>query len=119
MIVFYSGELMNPQAIRAAYPDARFIARASIPVNNEEIATHFAPVIEGTVWGIAVDPGTVVPGEERTATADDGRSLTVALAEPLLGGDPKTVLANAQYWELQPAFVAALKSVIPPGPERE
>ena len=118
-VAFYSGELMSPEAIRAAHPGARFIARASIFAAVEPIAERFAPVIDQTVWGIAVDVGADLRGETILATADDGRSLRVVMAEPLLSGDPVTVLANARYWELPPAFVAALQSVVQPGQDEE
>jgi hypothetical protein len=110
---------MSPEAIRAAYPKARFIARAAVLINGQPVADRFAPVIDQTVWGIAVDIGSDHPGETILATADDGRSLRVVLAEPLLSGDPATVLANARYWELPPAFVAALQSVVLPGQVEE
>jgi hypothetical protein len=118
-VAFYSGELMSPETIRETYPEARFIARASIVADSETVAERFAPVTDRTVWGIAVDVGTEVPGETILATADDGRSIRVVLAEPLLSGDPATVLANARYWELPPAFVAALQSVVQPGQDEE
>jgi hypothetical protein len=110
---------MSPEAIRAAYPGARFIARASVPTDGQAVADRFAPVIDQTVWGIAVDVGTDLPGETILATADDGRSLRAVLAEQLLSGDPVTVLANARYWELPPAFVAELQSVVQPGQVEE
>lgn len=118
-VAFYSGELMSPEAIRAAYPEARFIARASIPANGAAIAKPFDAVVGDQVWGIAVDLGLELGGDEIMATADDGRSLRVVAVEPLLGGDPTTVLANARYWELPPAFVAALQSVVQPGQAEE
>ena len=94
-VAFYSGELMSPEAIRAAYPDALFIARACIPAEGAAIARPFDAVIGDQVWGIAVDLGVE------------------------LGGDPATVLANARYWELPPAFVTALQSVVQPGQDEE
>ena len=118
-VAFYSGELMSPEAIRSVYPEARFIARVSIIADVEPIAERFAPVIDQTVWGIAVDVGADLPGETILATADDDRSIRVVLAEPLLSGDPVTVLANARYWELPPAFVAALQSVVQPGQDED
>jgi hypothetical protein len=110
---------MSPEAIRAAYPLARFIARASISARDGHVPDRFAPVIGDRVWGIAVDVSVELSGEVIAATADDGRSLRVVLAEPLLDGDPVTVLANARYWELPPAFVRSLQSVIQPGQEEE
>lgn len=110
---------MSPEAIRAAHPAARFIARASVAANGLQIPSHFIPVIDDRVWGIAVDLGDEQSGEEFVATADDGRSLRVVLAEPVLGGDAATVLANARYWELPRPFVDALMSVIQPGQDEE
>jgi hypothetical protein len=118
-IAFYSGELMSPEAIRAAYPNARFVARASVPAADAAIAKPFDSVVGDRVWGIAVDLGTELGGDEVMATADDERSLRVVLIEPLLGGDPATVLANARYWELPPAFVRSLRSVVQPGQDEE
>jgi hypothetical protein len=106
---------MSPEAIRAAYPDARFVARASVPVDDAAIAKPFDSVVGDEVWGIAVDLKTELAGDAVMATADDGRSLRVVLIEPLLGGDPATVLANARYWELPPAFVKTLQAVVQPG----
>jgi hypothetical protein len=118
-VAFYSGELMSPEAIRAAYPNARFVARASVPAAGAAIAKPFDSVVGDQVWGIAVDLGTELGGDEVMATADDERSLRVVLIEPLLGGDPATVLANARYWELPPAFVRSLRSVVQPGQDEE
>jgi hypothetical protein len=118
-VAFYSGELMSPEAIRASNPEARFIARAWIPAGGAAISKPFDAVIGDEVWGIAVDLGTELSGDEILATADDGRSLRVVPVEPLLGGDPTTVLANARYWELPPAFVRALQSVVQPGQSEE
>ena len=118
-VAFYSGELMSPEAIRAAYPDARFIARAFVPAAGTSIAKPFDSVVGDQIWGIAVDLNTELGGEEVMATADDGRSVRVVLVEPLLGGDPVAVLANARYWELPPAFVRILQSVVQPGPDEE
>jgi hypothetical protein len=118
-VAFYSGALMSPEAIRAAYPLARFIARASISAKDEDVPERFAPVIGERIWGIAVEVGVELPGDVIAATADDGRSLRVVLAESPLSGDPVTVLANARYWELPPAFVRSLQSVIQPGQDEE
>jgi hypothetical protein len=118
-VAFYSGALMSPEAIRAAYPLARFIARASIPAKDMNVPDRFTPVVGERIWGIAVDVSVDLSGDVIAATADDGRSLRVVLVEPPLSGDPATVLANARYWELPPLFVQALQSVIQPGQEEE
>jgi hypothetical protein len=118
-VAFYSGEMMSPEAIRAAIPGARFIARAAVPAEPGSVPSEFAPIVTDTVWGIAVETGSEIGGEEVTATTDDGRRLRVVLAEPLLSGDPATVLANAQYWELPPAFANAMRAVIAPPQDEE
>ena len=112
-VLFYSGEGMTPEGIRAEHPDALFIARGSVQVDQTQIAEPFAPVVDGIVWGIAVEIGGQRTGDGLTVTLDDGRQLEAVAAEPLLGGDPATVLANARYWESPPAFVDRIKSVVP------
>jgi hypothetical protein len=54
-----------------------------------------------------------------TITLDNGSPITGALAEPLLNGNDKAVLANARYWELPPAYVACLRSVVERGLDEE
>ena len=119
MIAFYSGAAMSPEAIRAADPDARFIARAHVTINRGEAPDHFAAVDGGEIWGIAVE--TSKPGQpaEVELTTDDGRVLHGQLAEPILDGDPTQVLANARYWELPPTYVAALRDIIEHGVDEE
>ena len=118
-IAFYSGEAMSPESIRDAYPDARFIARASVPATSGDVPVPFADAVGDTIWGIAVEVPVDLAGNAITATTDDGRVLRVVLAEPLMSGDPAIVLANARYWELPPAFVNPLRAVVPPGVDEE
>jgi hypothetical protein len=118
-IAFYSGEQMSPEAIRDSWPDARFIARACIPVEAGAVPEPFAGVVADQIWGIAIEVPADLPGDAIPATADDGRSFRVVPAEPLMSGDPETVLANARYWELPPAFVNPLRAVVPPGRDEE
>lgn len=124
--IFLSGATMHPSAILAAWPGARFIARACIEASGGEIDRRFAAALTGgddraAVWGLAVEIPEPVEGEERAATTDDGRSLALILAErPLAGGDPEAVLNAALYWELTPAYTARLREaagVAPPAPE--
>lgn len=112
-VVFYSGEGMTPEGIRAEYPNARFIARGSVQVDAAQIAEPFASVVDGTVWGIAIEIDEERDGQALTVALDDGRQLEAVVAEPLLGGDLAIVLANARYWESPPAFVDRIKSVVP------
>jgi hypothetical protein len=118
-IAFYSGQQMSPEAIRDAYPNARFIARAAVPAGDGQVPEPFAGVVTDMVWGIAVELPANLPGDVITATTDDGRSLSVVLAEPLMSGDAQAVLANARYWELPPAFVNPLRAVVPPGRDED
>ena len=79
----------------------------------------FATAVGSVVWGIAVETGIERGGVQIDATTDDGRHFPVALAEPLLAGDPVQVLANARYWELPPEFVNAISAVVIIGAHEE
>jgi hypothetical protein len=115
VIAFYSGELMRPEAIRASDPNARFLGRARTAINTAEAPDQFANVLNDEVWGIAIETSAPGEGTEIQITLDSGKSLTAVLAEPLLGGDPTQVLANARYWELPPDYVAQLRSIVETG----
>lgn len=127
--LFLSGADMEPIALHAAIPAARFIARAWVEARQAEIAPAFgaavAPSGTGEVWGIVValsSPGGVpasiaAPLAGRTATTDDGRTLAAAIAgDRMLMGDPGATIAAARYWELPPGFVARLRAALPPIP---
>lgn len=114
--VFYSGEAMDPTTVRRADPTARFVARGAVAREGVDLPGRFAGHVGERVWGIAVE--VRADGDGPTAeptldvTLDDGRMLGASLAEPLLAGDPATVLANARYWELPPAYVALLAGAL-------
>ena len=117
---------MLPQAIRAAHPEARFIARAHLIAPEGEIAEAFArPLVDrgetATVWGIAVRVPESVSGFARTVTTDDGREIEVIVpGSQVVTGDPEGVLNAALYWELPPAYTSVLREaagVMPPAPE--
>jgi len=110
---------MSPEAIRAADPDARFIARAHVTINRGEAPDQFAAVDGGAIWGIAVETSLVGQLAVVELTTDDGRVLEGQLAEPILDGDPALILANARYWELPPTYVAALRDIIEQGVDEE
>lgn len=114
-VLFFSGEQMTPEGIRAAYLKATFIARGSVPAGAGQVAEPFAAVIDGAVWGIAVAVDREIDGPALIVTLDDGRQIDAVGAEPLLAGDPATVLANARYWESPPAFVDRIKNAVPIG----
>ena len=125
-VLFYSGAEMLPQTIRAAHPEARFIARAYVIAPEAEIAEAFArPLVDrgetATVWGIAVRVPERVSGPARSATTDEGQEIAVILPESqVVTGDPEAVLNAALYWELPPAYTSLLREaagVAPPAPE--
>ena len=111
--VFYSGEAMEPTAIRQADPTARFVARGAVARAGADLPGRFAGHIGDQVWGIAVEvDGAAAGAPTLDVTLDDGRIVSASLAEPLLAGDPAAVLANARYWELPPAHVALLAGAL-------
>jgi hypothetical protein len=107
MDVFLSGAEMQPERVRAAWPEARFVARARLEPRPVGAAMPAADARYAT-WGIVVDvPDNGVAGEARGAVTDDGRSLTT-LVPPPEDRDPTAVLAAARYWELPPPYVGRL-----------
>lgn len=113
--LFLSGAEMDPTAVRAVYPGARFVARARVNANGLAVAPAFAAHLGAEVWGILVIvPRLSKAGDEaREVVTDDGRtfSATVATAE-LVGGEPMEALAAARYWELPPPYVARLRAAV-------
>jgi hypothetical protein len=114
-IIFLSGAAMDPQAIRASYPAARFLARAQVTAVPGEISPFFGRTLvgrgeSGTIWGVAVETDAAIDGPAKHATTDEGQSLEVVVAEqPLVGGDPEAALNAALYWELPPAYTTLLR----------
>ena len=98
---------MEPERVRAAWPKARFVARARL----QPRPLGAVPPPAGTTyetWGILIEtPGTDVAGEARGAVTDDGRAATTIVPPPD-DVDPAAVLAAAKYWELPPAYVRRL-----------
>lgn len=106
MLLFLQGAEMHPSRIRAAWPDAQFVARAQMsprpqggvfPASNPAYAA----------WGIVIDAPAGVAGEPRQVTTDEGQSVRVVVLAPD-DADPKAVLAAAKYWELPPPYVRRL-----------
>ena len=125
-VIFLSGQAMDPQAIRASYPAARFLARARVNASPGEISSFFSRTLVGrgesaTIWGVAVETDAAVDGPVKHATTDDDQPLDVVVAEqPLAGGDPEAALNAALYWELPPAYTTLLREaagVAPPAAE--
>ena len=112
--LFLCGADMDPTAVRAAYPDARFVARAQIAAEkpgSDEPAE---------VWGILLrvpagsGAGEGEPGGQ--VVTDDGRGFAARLMDggrPT--GEPAAILAWARYWELPPGYVGRLRDAAPPG----
>ncbi len=108
-LIFLTGADMEPTALRAARPEARFVARA-----------HLAGVPEPGAWGILVEAplGADEAGMPlRVVVTDDGRALDAhAVAAP--PADPAEVVAAARYWELPPAYVRSLPGWVDPAEPR-
>lgn len=98
---------MQPGDVLAAWPAARFVARAHLTAQPSGAVA----VPEGSAyetWGILIDaPDAEVVGEQRGVVTDDGRALT-ATVPPANAGDAAAVLAAAKYWELPPPYVERL-----------
>lgn len=109
---FLHGADMEPTAVRAAWPGARFVARACLPPPGE------AP--PAGVWGILIEidapTGPIATNADAAVrvVADDGRAFA-AVAVPPPAADPAAVVAAARYWELPPAYVRALPGWSDPG----
>ncbi len=110
MLLFLSGAEMQPERVRSAWPDARFLARA----RAQQRPAGAVPPPSGTeyeTWGILIEaPAAEARGETRTVVTDDGRRL-VAVAVAPDDADPAAVLAAGKYWELPPAYVRRLARV--------
>ncbi len=110
MHLFLSGAEMQPERVRASWPEARFVARGRL--EPRPLGASMAP--SGTryeIWGIVIEtPDAPAAGESRSAVTDDGRAFAVVVPAPD-DADPAAVLAAARYWELPPAYVRRLARV--------
>ena len=109
MYLFLSGAEMQPERVRGAWPEARFVARGRLePRPLGAVAPPVGARYE--TWGIIIEaPHAVISGEARGAVADDGRVFAVTVPPPD-DADPAAVLAAARYWELPPSYVRRLMS---------
>ena len=110
--LFLCGADMDPTAVRAAYPGARFVARARVA------SDALGSSEPSEVWGILLRvPGGSGAGESEPGgrvTTDDGRSFEARLvAGGRPTGEPAAILAWARYWELPPAYVDRLLGAVP------
>jgi hypothetical protein len=113
-VVFLHGANMAPESVRATWPAARFVARAR--VSAEDLPGVVPPGADDPdIWGILVSVPDLEPaGPAVTATTDDGRAVActpVTQADAI--ADPAATVAAARYWELPPAYVAALAAAVP------
>jgi hypothetical protein len=107
--LFLSGAEMQPERVRGAWPEARFVARGRLePRPLGAVAPPVGARYE--TWGIIIEiPDAVISGDARGAVADDGRVFAVTVP-PADDADPVAVLAAARYWELPPPYVRRLMS---------
>ena len=114
--LFRCGADMDPTAIRAVDPGARFVARARLPggVPSPLVPSPDDEVAE--VWGLLLRPGGVPAPAEARATevlTDDGRPFRAVVATAATDvADPRAVVAAARYWELPPAYVVRLPGLL-------
>jgi hypothetical protein len=105
--LFLSGAEMQPERVRDAWPEARFVARGRLePRPLGAVAPPAGSRYE--VWGIIIEtPDEPATGEARSAVTDDGRvfAVTTYSADD---ADPAAVLAAARYWELPSPYVRRL-----------
>src|SRR5215218_8466832 len=114
--LFLSGADMDPTAVLAAHPGARFLARARVRAKQHEIAAPFAGSLAGDgsaeVWGILIEKAGASADKTRQAMTDEGREIEAAVGGQLANGEPEAVLAAARYWELPPAYVGRLRDAV-------
>ena len=109
MYLFLSGAEMEPERVRGAWSEARFVARARL--KPRPLGAVAAPAgVRYETWGIVIEtPDAPVSGDARGAVADDGRVFAVTVPPPDYA-DAEAVLAAARYWELPPPYVRRLMS---------
>jgi hypothetical protein len=105
--LFLHGAEMEPERVRAAWPEARFVARGRL--QPRPLGATIAPTgARYETWGIVIEtPQAPVGGEARSVLTDDERALAVVVP-PAAEVDPAAALAAAKYWELPPDYVRRL-----------
>jgi hypothetical protein len=122
--LFLCGADMDPSAVLAAYPGARFVARTWVAAAAIDLPplpdAELPPPMPGTarapaaaVWGILLrlpaGESSVTATRAVTATTDDERRFAAAVGTAAAAlADPAAVLAWARYWELPPSYVRRL-----------
>jgi hypothetical protein len=98
---------MQPERVRGAWPEARFLARGRLQARPLGAVVPPAGARYQT-WGIIIETADAPAiGDARSALTDDGRDFTVTVPPPD-DADPSAVLAAARYWELPSAYVGRL-----------
>jgi len=134
-VIFLHGADMRPETLRRAQPGARFVARGWVAGAALPTPTPTGnPAAD--VWGILIETSAPSPAQFAdepkatrsadgatgldaadlivTATTDDGRIISaMAVTPPEAVADPAATVAAARYWELPPAYVAALAASLP------
>jgi hypothetical protein len=127
--LFLYGADMEPGAVLAAYPGARFVARAWVPGSATDLP--LLPTVppppplpgaarspEGAVWGILIEHAALPTAADAVeATTDDERRLPAIVATtPAALEEPSAVVAAARYWELPPLYLWRLVAWAEPTP---
>lgn len=115
-LVFRYGADMAPETINAETPSARFVARARVaratPDGSPAAPDTDAGAPDGAdwIWGILlIQPEPPVVRGEADVITDTGRVTHAAvLTDEAALADPAAVARQARFWELPPAFIAAL-----------
>ena len=107
MYLFLSGAEMEPERVRDAWPEARFVARARL--QPRPLGAVAAPAgVRYETWGIVIETSDApIPGDARGAVADDSRDFAVIVPSPV-DTDPAADRVAARYWELPPPYVRRL-----------
>ena len=126
-LVFRYGADMSPDAIAAATPGARFVARARLiagPVaaspaggdrgpSGADAPTGTGTGFDGEVWGILlIQPEAAGSDRAADVVTDTGyRTHVAVLTDGDALADRAAVIAQARYWELSPAYIRRLSLV--------
>lgn len=111
--LFLSGADMDPTAIRAAYPGARFVARSKLIAASEALPPAYSSLDGAEIWGILLTTAAQPASGIAEVMTDDGRRFQASLGfGGLLCGSPDDVLAAARYWELPPSYITRLRAAV-------
>ena len=114
--VFLCGANMEPEAIRARWPKARFVALARA---NGVLTTGLglpANAFGPDVWGIVVETGTPQRGIYLPLTLRDGSDATAIMVDDATAlGSLEDILAQARYWELPEDYRNRIEETIAAG----